>query len=1636
MAIPTIVIGLGGLGFQVVSEIKRRLVESHDGRLPSEIRLLAVDTDSEMRSEHPYPALEPQEYCYIGGDLFAFATDVATGQHAEVSSWFASNHYLRVLPRAGFNVSQGSGQSRQFARLALFREVAVPSDSTFYFRLRQAIGTCLQAGSSERLQVMLISSLAGGTGTGMLLDIAYLARTIATEEFRSRGILVQGFAVFPEAFLGTVPGTFTIPLAHARAFAVMRELSRFQTRLNWDIGYPVHYHDRGPDSIWRSRAMTRLFDHLYFVDAGREQHSFVHTPLRYGIVPLVANAIIFALDKHAGRILAERKYNLAASSTDIAERDTQTVAPMGGTFSAFSIELPIRSMVEGWSHRLALEALDGLFTSSARVADSGAPASLKPDANPEAGLGIPGRDEVWSFLNADRVIGPLGEAEMSPLMAKVGSISGWKLDRSERVRELADLNPRDWIRILEIESVGRESTPIRQQLDFTLKSARLSDLIRTGKQPREDPRWGSQRIEQEIVQCRMRLLGQKLDIGAHKGGGLIQKVFGGLQRIHLTQFRRALLIQVDRILNGVSEDPRRAKVGKVGYALDFLDGLHSTIDTTVSILDQTRRLKESEHQVNRLTVEAELARQRMKEYAERKLFGLVNRGAFRAQERYIRAEEALIEVEFSRIALSSLIRTLHTMQQCVITCRQSLASWVEALAFGRQGLYARILDEIQQLRHERESEKRSVSRLVLYDEEYEAARYDFYEQSGMGLARLLSSFRWVVDLQTRVDERGAEVSVRIGSEVLSLDWPDYGLQTLLELSRETFLEAADSESIVSLLMSKYPPREVSDILLQASEPVMQLRAVPQPTCATASSYYLGVQVGDAQQSNYVEHILNDLSRMIGLPERSMQLVGLEDRNKCMFVVYEEPIDLAQSDAYSNAAQKYHDLQASKRIEGRLVHVFPAEVNAVTYEQRLLSELQQPYRAFHPRVVGLLEYPERIVLFARACIYRLIEAVQGENGHSFVQLQLPADKPVALQTHTGQTALESFVNEHADWLEALQVFIFGAAVRGDYVKVPIDRTRVEKACAQVQQEIRGLDEFAVWAERFLSQVVVPLEKSKGSLLNRDLGSLLHLIVIDEIQNTKRLGPLGPVFFSLWDNLDVVDFYQRVQAFCTYLSQASALPLVEAEAADEDLILFAIDARHAFKDITLPFPILPIIFIRKHRLAQDDPDRIRRLITSSIGTPCKVALLVVFAAQDDLREVKRLISGTMKQAYAYDIICPSLSELQSVVVAEQGRDALRQLVLSQIDLTTVSPFVVTGSTPDDMFFGREKELREITESAATTSFLLVGGRRFGKTSLLKRLEGVRLLAAGFQALYHDCSFTPTQAEFVQAVSANKAWFPEPLASLPDSFAEIIQALPDVKPLVILLDEADHLVRVDRQAGYPLFRTLRAMVNMGRCRFVLSGERTLHTDMMDPNSPLYNFGNEILIGRLDFRAVEELVTRPMKHLEIELASGVQMVQRIWEFTSGHPNVVQRFCKRLIVRLNQRGDRHLTLDDVEAVAANPDFLRKGFLNIYWERATTLERLCSLVMAKNDNVRTLMAVHKAMLGCGAEATLNEVDDALERLVDLRNILQRTPEGYRFAVTAFPEVIAKTARLDDWIARNRETYQRYGDVEPPKRGAP
>ena len=336
---------------------------------------------------------------------------------------------------------------------------------------------------------------------------------------------------------------------------------------------------------------------------------------------------------------------------------------------------------------------------------------------------------------------------------------------------------------------------------------------------------------------------------------------------------------------------------------------------------------------------------------------------------------------------------------------------------------------------------------------------------------------------------------------------------------------------------------------------------------------------------------------------------------------------------------------------------------------------------------------------------------------------------------------------------------------------------------------------------------------------------------------------------------------------------------------------------------------------------------------------------------------------------------------------------------------------------------KSLRQITEYAASRSFAVVGGRRIGKTSVLTQLHRLRLPSAGFYAVFHDCSSTPTFQDFMD--SPLQSCLPEPLVDV-RSLGDLWKVALSGKPIVLLLDEADKLVVADQEAHpkWKLFGALRWLVNSGRVQLVLSGEKSLRSAMLDPTSPLFNLVNEILLRPLDYISLKELVTRPMRLMEIELSDEQLIVQQIFEFTSGHPNVAQRLCHRLIEHLTDEEKRRITPDDVNTIVNMPAFQRVDFLGTFWEAASPLEKIISLLMTNDTSVRTLDSVHQALaLRCQLSPKVREVDESLQRLVDLRSILRATQTGYEFAVTAFPKVVAGSMVSTDLISRFVDEYR-------------
>ncbi|MCI0559788.1 MAG: ATP-binding protein [Nitrososphaera sp.] len=470
---------------------------------------------------------------------------------------------------------------------------------------------------------------------------------------------------------------------------------------------------------------------------------------------------------------------------------------------------------------------------------------------------------------------------------------------------------------------------------------------------------------------------------------------------------------------------------------------------------------------------------------------------------------------------------------------------------------------------------------------------------------------------------------------------------------------------------------------------------------------------------------------------------------------------------------------------------------------------------------------------------------------------------------------------------------------------------------------------------------------------------------------------------------------------------------------DFTAYIWDSETLFDNINLSSEIA-LVFAKPIESRKDLVEGVKKFIQQE-NVVERVTVIILFEQGDQLEQSIELIDTKLRQTYAHNVVTLSRPELFLMIADVNPAKAFKRLILSQINLTTVSPFTITGPTPEKAFFGREAEIKEILEHIEDGAYSIIGGRRIGKTSIVGRLHRNHFPASGYCSVYHDCSITPTYDSFFASIIRD--WCPEPPLLASPTFGDLIQSPPDGKPIILLLDEADKLVPFDRANDWKLFNKLRALVNSGRIRVILSGERTLRDAMRDPTSPLFNFANEILLGPLDFRAIEELITRPMKQLEIMIEHEEQVVRHIYDFTSGHPNVVQRLCRRLIEQLIEQKSRKITTHEVIRVIEDPAFQREDFLSTYWEAATTLERLISLLMADDKSVRTLQTVRKALADCcNLYPKVREIDDALQLLVDLRLILKRTPTGYDIAVDAFPRVVGGTMTLHDMLEILTEEY--------------
>jgi photosystem II stability/assembly factor-like uncharacterized protein len=441
--------------------------------------------------------------------------------------------------------------------------------------------------------------------------------------------------------------------------------------------------------------------------------------------------------------------------------------------------------------------------------------------------------------------------------------------------------------------------------------------------------------------------------------------------------------------------------------------------------------------------------------------------------------------------------------------------------------------------------------------------------------------------------------------------------------------------------------------------------------------------------------------------------------------------------------------------------------------------------------------------------------------------------------------------------------------------------------------------------------------------------------------------------------------------------------------------------------------PVIYLHRHQFAVEDIADLRDMM-AVMNVPHRFALIVTF---DDPQAVQQMLDEYLRPVHRYDFVVLDENRIQRILTAKDPRQVLIQAILEQVELTVISPFSTAGPAPENMFIGRDRELKEIETKIASVSLALVGSRRIGKTSIMLRVQRT-LLAQGQAALFLDCHPADNYRDFFELINTEWELDGLPITNYsPLSFAKLITPLSQAdSPVVILLDEVDPLLSYDEAHDWALARTFRSLSQKGRCRFLFAGIKTLYHQSHNSEAPFFNFCHTLVIRYLERKDAERLIVEPVTSMGIVLENERELLNRILDISMGHPSIVQQMCAALVEEISQEGSRQITLQHVDAVCRSSEF-QTYYIETILGVATPLEKIIALTL--EDGKYTLTEIRQKVSAHGITPTYTELDEALDHL-KLYSVLQETGKRYGFLAKGFPRMARESLDVEAEIEMLKE----------------
>jgi hypothetical protein len=380
----------------------------------------------------------------------------------------------------------------------------------------------------------------------------------------------------------------------------------------------------------------------------------------------------------------------------------------------------------------------------------------------------------------------------------------------------------------------------------------------------------------------------------------------------------------------------------------------------------------------------------------------------------------------------------------------------------------------------------------------------------------------------------------------------------------------------------------------------------------------------------------------------------------------------------------------------------------------------------------------------------------------------------------------------------------------------------------------------------------------------------------------------------------------------------------------------------------------------------------------------------------------------------------ADAQARIMAD-GSQALIEEISRQTHISALAPYETSRPVTGEQFFGRESEVRTLL-SNEHTSYLIVGNRRMGKTSLMR--EASRRLRQHAKhpdsVLYFDTTMFASKLDFftdiVRALAPREVEraYGDKTFSMSSFFQRMSRARRE--KIVLCLDEIDHLMLWDQQDNWNALNMLRA-VSTGAgsddppLRVLMAGFRVAQSMAMDRGAPVFNFATLLRVTPFDMHVTQQIVVEPLLNLGVSIVDRGVIVQRIFRETGGQPNLIQHYCQFIVRQLEARGTRTLTPDVLDA-ALKDDGIRRRTADELMANASNVEQLLVFCYiehgwSKSQDNFTLEDADRWAKSHGVQLLRADFEKALDALTT-SGIFQRDGQRYSFMYTALPRTLTAT----------------------------